>query len=218
MKKFLALCSLVLVSAVCAQGDLVVEQKMESSAMNGNMIMKLKGDRARIDMPSPVGNTTVMIDMKSGQMTTLIHAQKMAMKMDMAQAKAAAEQQQKQSGLDLTKIAPKATGAKEAVGKWNCDIYEIDMGNGMTSKMWVTKDFPNYKPIMAEMNKMSSAMSSGMGIDPAKFDLGGMTVKTETMTPIGKIVSTLVSAREELVADSEFAIPADYNEMALPGK
>jgi hypothetical protein len=216
MKKLLKFCALFLVSATLAHADLVIEQKMESSFMNGNMVMKVKGDRARMDVPSPVGQTTVLMDMKSGQMTTLVHAQKMAMKMDMSQAKAAAEAQQKATGVDFTKLAPKATGDKEKVGEWDCEIYSMDMGNGMSSKMWVAKSYPNYKSIMEQMNKINSAASAGMGMDPSKFDLGGMTVKTEVTTPLGKVVSTLVSAKEQAVDDSEFTVPAGYNEMKMP--
>ena len=215
MKKLLKFATLLFTAAL-AHADLVVEQKMESSFMNGNMVMKVKGERARMDVPSPVGQTTVLMDMKTGDMTTLMHAQKMAMKMNMSDAKKAAEAQQKATGIDFTKMAPKATGSKEKVGEWNCDIYEMDMGNGMSSKMWVAKDYPNYKSIMEQMNKINAAASAGMGMDPSKFDLGGMTVKTEVTTPLGKVVSTLVSAKEEAVADSEFVVPAGYNEMKMP--
>jgi len=215
MKKLL-LGALLFISATFVRADLVIEQKMESSFMNGSMIMKVKGERARMDVPSPVGQTTVLMDMKSGEMTTLMHAQKMAMKMNMAQAKAAAEAQQKNSGVDFTKMAPKATGEKGKVGEWDCEIYQMDMGNGMSSKMWVAKSYPNYKAIMEQMNKINNAASAGMGMDPSKFDLGGMTVKTEVTTPLGKVVSTLVSAKEQAVDDSEFAVPAGYNEMKMP--
>jgi hypothetical protein len=134
----------------------------------------------------------------------------------MADVKKATEAQQKQGGLDLTKLAPKDTGTKEKVGEWNCEVFQMDMGNGMTSKMWVAKDYPNYKSIMSQMNKINAAASAGMGLDLSKFDLGGMTVKSEVTTAAGKITSTLVSAREEAVADSEFVVPAGYNEVKMP--
>jgi hypothetical protein len=221
MKTLLRL-SVFLLAAVIARADLVIEQKIESQFLNGNSTVKIKGEQARMDMPSPIGgNVTVLMDLKSGQMTTLIHAQKMAMKMNMAEAKKAAEEQQKKTGVDLTKIeAPKASGQKEKIGEWNCDIYEVNMG-GMTGKMWVTKEFPNYKAIMDQMNKINSAASAGMGIDPSKFQLDGMTVKTEMSTPVGKMTTTLIKATEVAVPDSEFAMPAGYNEVkmpSLPGK
>lgn len=217
MKKLLHF-TVLLLMAVGVRADLVIEQKMESQLMNGSMVMKIKGDQARMDMPNPIGGkVSVIMDMKTGEMATLMHEQKMAMKMNLKDAKAAAESQQKAAGIDLTKMEkPKATGATEKVGDWNCEVYEANFG-GMTGKMWVAKDFPNYKAIMDQMNRINSAASAGMGFDPSKFDLGGMTVKTEMSTPVGKMTTTLVKATEEAVADSEFTIPAGFNEMKMPG-
>lgn len=216
MKTLLRL-SMLILSVALARADVVIEQKIESQFLNGNSTMKIKGEQARMDMPSPVGgNVTVLMDLKSGEMSTLIHAQKIAMKMNMSDAKKAAEAQQKSTGIDLTKIeAPKASGQKEKVGDWDCEIYDVNFG-GMTGKMWVAKDFPNHKSIMAQMNKINSAASAGMGMDPSKFDLGGMTVKTEMSTPVGKMTTTLIKVTEEAVADTEFAVPQGYNEMKMP--
>ena len=45
-----------------------------------------------------------------------------------------------------------------------------------------------------------------------------MVVKTEMNTAIGKMTMTLISAKEEPVADSEFVVPQGYTEMAMPGQ
>jgi hypothetical protein len=209
MKAFL--CGfLALLTITSVRADLVIEQKMESHVMNGNSTMKIKGDKARIDMP-PVplaGNMSMLIDSTSGQITTLAHGQKIAVKMKMGDVKKAAEQQK----VDLSKVeAPKATGQKEKVGEWNCEIYDVSMG-GMTGKMWVTKDLPNYKAVMDQMNKMNAAMSMIMGFDASKLQVDGMTVKSEMSTQLGKMTTTLVKVTEAAVPDSEFEVPADYKE------
>lgn len=216
MKKLLQVCSALLFTAAIAAADITIEQKVEAPSMVGHMIMKLKGDRLRMDVPSPAGDSTVMMDTKSGEMITLLHEQKMMMKMNIKQAKAAAEAATKAGGPDLTKMTPKATGEKEKVGEWDCEIYSVDMGNGMVTRMWVAKNYPNFKKIMAEMNKLNSAASVGMGLDASKLDLGGMTVKTEAATPQGKIVSTLVSAKEGAIPDTDFDVPAGYKELEIP--
>jgi len=212
MKAFL--CGFLAALAITSvRADLVIEQKIESQIMNGNSTMKIKGEKARMDMPPvPIGgNMSMLIDLASGQITTLMHGQKMLVKMKIADAKKAAEQ--KQPGLDLTKIEPpKATGQKEKIGEWNCEIYDVNMG-GMTGRMWVTKDFPNYKAVMEQMNKINAAMSAGMGIDPNKLQLDGMTVKSEMSTQLGKMTTLLVKVTETAVPDSEFAAPADYKEL-----
>lgn len=211
------LASLLLLSA-WSRADLVIEQKMESGFVNGNMVMKIKGDQARMDMPAgPAGNVTVLMNVASGEMSTLMHAQKMAMKMNLAAAKKQAEAQAKQAGVDPAKIEkPKSTGQKEKVGEWDAEVFEGNMG-GSAAKFWVAKDFPNYKSIQDQMTKLSNATGSA-GFDPSKFDLGGMVVKSEVSTPAGKVTTTLVRAKEEPVAETEFAMPKDYKEMTVPGQ
>ena len=162
------LTSLIIATAF-ASADVVIEQKMESAFMNGNMIMKLKGDQARMDMPAgPAGAMTVLVDSKGGTMTTLMHGQKMAMKMNLAETKKAAEAAQKATGIDPSKMEkPKATGQKEKIGEWDAEVYEFEAGAGNKGKLWVAKDFPNYKAISDQMNKLSS-LTGGAGYDPSK--------------------------------------------------
>src|SRR6185369_13183637 len=173
----------------------------------------VKGDRARVDVPAPDGGqTTMLVDLKAGQMMTLVHAKKLLTKTDLAQAKAALEEQQKAAGIDLSKIQPKDTGQKEKVGDYDCEIFQLDLGNGTSSKMWVAKDYPNYKGITDQLNKFNSAGAVAMGLNGVKIDLGGMTIKTEVTMPLGKLVSTLVSVKEQGVPDAEFEVPAGYEE------
>ena len=84
--------------------------------INGNVTMKLKGDHARMDMPNPLGgNVTTLMDFKSGDMVTLMHAQKMAMKMNMNEVKKQQEAGQKALGIDPSKMEkPKSTGTQSA--------------------------------------------------------------------------------------------------------
>ena len=209
MKILLSL-ALVFTAALAAHADVVIEQKLESSMINGSMVMKIKGDQARIDVPSPMGQSTILMNFKTGEMTMLMHAQKMAMKMSLE----AMKEQQKAAGVDTSKLEkPKATGATEKVGNWTADIYEFNLG-GSTGKIWAVKDFPNVQLLKNELKKMSEA--SAAGFDPSKLDVPGMIVKYQMNTPAGIITTTLIKAGQEPVADSEFAVPAGYNEMKMP--
>lgn len=214
MKTLLCITSLFLAAAF-ARADITIEQKMESAMMNGNMTMKIKGDNARMDMPSPVGgNVTVIMDMKSGDMTTLMHAQKMAMKMNINDTKKQTEAAQKAAGIDPSKMEkPKATGTKEKVGEWDAEIYEFNAG-GMSGKIWVAKDFPDAQVIKDQMSKMNKAAAGGF--DPSQLDVPGMTVKTKIKTPVGDMTTTLVKVSQDAVADSEFVPPQGYTEMKMP--
>jgi Domain of unknown function (DUF4412) len=199
-----------------AHADIVIEQKMESAMINGNVTMKVKGDNARMDMPNPLGgNVTTMMNFKSGEMVTLMHAQKMAMKMNLSDIKKQQEAGQKALGIDPAKMEkPKATGQKEKIGDYDAEVYEMNQG-GMQAKLWVAKDFPNAQSIKDQMMKVSSSMG-GAGFDPSKIDVPGMVVKSEMNTPVGKMTVTLVKAKEEPVADSEFTQPEGYQEMKMP--
>jgi hypothetical protein len=215
MKTLLRFAPLVL-AAVFARADIVIEQKMESAVINGNVTMKVKGDNARMDMPSPLGgNVTTLMNFKSGDMVTLMHQQKMAMKMNLSDVKKQQEAGQKALGVDPAKLEkPKTTGAKEKVGEYDTEIFEMNQG-GLQAKLWIAKDFPNAQAIKDQMMKLTSSMGGG-GIDPSKIDVPGMVVKSEVSTPVGKMTITLVRAKEEPVDDKEFVRPEGYQEMQMP--
>ena len=215
MKLILRLVPLFL-AAVFARADIIIEQKIESAMMNGNVTMKLKGERARMDMPSPLGgNVTTLMDFKSGDMITLLHQQRMAMKLNLADVKKQQEAGQKALGVDPSKMEkPTATGKMEKVGDFDAEIFEMNQGT-LQAKLWIAKDFPNAKSIKDQMMKLSSAMG-GAGFDPSKVDVPGMVVKSEVSTPVGKMTITLVKAKEEAVDEKEFEKPEGYQEMQMP--
>lgn len=206
--KLLPFLALLLTTVLAVHADVVIEQKVESAQLNGNMTMKIKGDQARIDTPSPAGQATTIMNTKTGDMTTLMHSQKMAVKMNM-------NAMRQQAGLDSSKLEkPKATGVTEKVGEWTAEIYEFST-NGVSGKAWVAKDFPNYEAFRDELKKVSAASAGGMDI--SKMDLPGMVVKTQVNIPgMGALTSTLISAKQAPVADTEFAIPSGYTEMKMP--
>ncbi len=215
MKKLLLITPLVL-SILSARADVVIVQKMDSAFMKGDMTMKIKGDKSRIDMPmTPAGAMSMIIDGATGDMSTIIHGQKMVMKMDAKTLKAASEQAKQLTG-GVTPEKPKATGTMEKVGEWNTEIYEFSMA-GATSKVWVVKDFPNGEKLKAEMLKISKAMGQNPA-DTASMDVPGMPVKTEVNMPggAGKMTVTLVKAAEQDVEAKEFEVPKDYQTMTMP--
>ncbi len=214
MKKFIALTPLLL-AAFIARADVTIEQKIESSIINGTSVTKIKGDMMRIESPAPagLGSMATIVDLGKGKATTLMAAQKMAMQMDLSAAKQAAEAAAGgQGGAKIT--PPKSTGQKEKVGEWMADVYELASPAG-TMKIWVARDFPNAAAIKEQMNKLSKA-AVGSSTDLSQFDLPGMVVKTEITSPQMKMTSTLVSVKEGPVADSEFTVPTGYNVISAP--
>lgn len=205
-----------LLAAAFARADIVIEQKMESAIINGNVTMKLKGDQARMDMPSPLGGqVTTLMNFKSGDMVTLMHQQKIAMKMNLSDVKKQQEAGQKALGVDPAKIEkPKPTGTKEKIGEYDTEVFEMNQGT-LQAKLWIAKDFPNAQAIKDQMMKLSSSMG-GAGFDPSKIDVPGMVMKSEVSTPVGKMTITLVKAKEEPVDEKEFVKPEGYQEMQMP--
>ena len=213
MKK-LILTTTVLLTAFAVRADVIITQKMESDRMNGEITMKIKGEKGRVDLPSgPAGAVSMIIDGATGDVSNVIHGQKMVIKMGGAQFKSAVEQAKKATG-DAAVEKPKATGTKEKVGEWDTEIFETKTG-GQTGRIWVAKDFPNAAKIKAEMMKISKATGQG-AMDAATMDLPGMPVKAEINTAAGKMTMTITKVVEQPVDAAEFEVPKDYKEMAMP--
>jgi len=214
MKLLLSLGALLLVT-VSSRADFVIEQELTSSIINGKLTYSIKGDNARIVMPSPAGgNVTTIIKGTSGEMIMLMDAQKMAMTMSLKDIQKQTEIQQKAAGA-ADALKPKPTGEKEKIGQWDTEVYEVTAGETKV-KLWVAKDYPNAKAIKDAMAKASKSMA-GSGMDLTKFDLPGMTVKTEAGTALGKMTTTLVSVKETPVPDSDFVVPDGYQMQKAPG-
>ena len=206
-----------------ARADLVVEQKIESQMQNGNITIKVKGDNIRIDMPtSPMGAMSTVMNVNTGDSLSLIHGQKMAMKVSGAQTKAMMEAMKKQAPA-TENAAPKlqATGKTEKVGDYTTEIYTWT-GAGSTQTLWIAKDFPNYASFKDELGKLNKSAATGIAKDmqPDFSTLPGMVVKTIAETAGMKMTSTLISVKQEPVDAALFQAPADYQSMtppALPG-
>jgi hypothetical protein len=218
MKKLI----LPLLSLTCmfAQADVVLEQKVEATTNNGSMLTRIKGDIARIDMPAlQVGEISMLINLKEGQITTLVHGKKVFVTETIENSKKKTEAQLKENGIDLSKDeVPKATGQKEKVGEWDTEIFE-GVITGNKTKYWIAKDFPNYKPLTEQMSRFIVAMGGG-SFDPSKHDLGGMIVKSETTLPKdkGKVTKTVIKAKEEAVDDAVFKAPEGYEAIKVPAQ
>jgi hypothetical protein len=145
-----------------------------------------------------------------------MHAQKMAMKISAAQMKASLDQLKAAGGLkDGAATAPKATGEKEKVGDYDCDIYTWTDGN-TTARFWVAKNHPKADALKAFSKQMRSAVA-GAQMGPDESTLPGPAIKSEVTAQGQKITSTLVSVKEQDLDAKDFEVPADYKSMALPG-
>src|SRR5436309_13551363 len=109
---------------VSARADLTIIQRVDGAGQNGDVTVKIKGDKERIDAPS---QPTRIIDGKTGEMTDLLNEKKSFVRISAEQMKAAAEtinkfDESKQSS--APKLTP--TGKKETVNAYETAefVYE----------------------------------------------------------------------------------------------
>ena len=190
-----------------ARADLVMVQKVEGGGQAGDQTIRIKGDKARTDLTPTMSMIT---DGATGEMITLMHSGKTYLKVSADQMKAMMEQLQKfRTSPEPTKLVP--TGKKEKIGEYDCDIFTANLGT-MTVIYWIAKTYPNYPQLLAALDKFRAGTISAMGngLMPDLKDFPGMIMKTETDLGGKKIVTTLVSAKEENVDPTIFTIPTGY--------
>lgn len=217
MKRQLLALGALLVSTALLQADLVVTQKVEGvGGQTGDVTMKIKGDKIRTDLPKEVSSIT---DAATGEVITLMHAQKSYLRITPEQTRVMMERMQKLSGAHAGNESPKLqpTGRKEKVGEWETEVFTAKVGE-MEITYWIAKDFPNYAQLLESMTKIQQislgGLNKNLGPDPKEFQ--GMPVKTEINLGKKKITTTIVSVKEEPVNPAVFELPKDYKEISLP--
>ncbi len=189
--------------ATFARADLVMIQETAAGEVKSRTTMSISGDMMRTDNGT---ETSVIMDIKTGNMTTLMHEQKMAMKVDMAQLKAAAAGAT--ASADALKIEPgklTATGKKQMINGYDCEEYTLE-NSGTTASMWITKDYPGYDKLKKELSALEKLNTSGV----KQPETPGMAIRTETTVSGVKFATTLVSIKEQKVDPAIFKVPAGY--------
>jgi len=219
MRTTLLLPAFLAVLTVVASADLIIETKVESPQMNSNMVTKIKGGKMRADMTGPLGAMSSIMDGASGESVQLIHGQKMAMKTSAEQMKQAIEMSKKLAGATgdpaAAQTKPQATGQKEKIGEYECEIYTWS-GGGMSSRFWVALNHPQAALLKnAEKQMRSGALSAVAAAGPDVTSLPGPALKTETQVANMKTVATIISVKEGTVDAAEFEVPKDYQTMDM---
>ena len=219
MKRSLALLAFLIVRT-SAPADLVIEQKLESPGQSATMTtLKMKGTRLRVDVQSPAGAVSSIMDIDTGDSLTLMHAQKSALRMSGAQTKEMIETMRKKTGpaAEVAPAKPEATGRTEKVGDYNTEVFTWKTVNGVQT-LWVTKDLPDFAKVKEQFDKLSksSAANAQKGLTLDTAALPGVVVKTEMDAPGKKFTSTILSVKEEEIDATVFDAPADYKETAKP--
>jgi hypothetical protein len=218
MKPLFTLLAATFALSVTASADWVIDSKIENPQMNATTVMKVKGDKIRTDITGgPMGAMSSIMDTANGDSIQLLHAQKMAMKTSAAQMKQTMEMAKKMSGLKdgPSTVKPQATGQKEKVGDYECEIYTWADGDA-TGKYWIAKGHPQAKALLSLDKKMRASAFGGAQSGPDMSLLPGPALKTETGAAGVKTTMTILSVKEQAVDTKEFDVPAGYQSMEMP--
>ena len=194
--------------------DLTIVQSVEGMGPVSQMTMKIKGDKARIDV-SP--QMTMIFDAKKGEMISLMREQKMVVRMPADKMKAAADLIRKSNGKESAE-KPKivATGKKETVNGYETEQYVCEMPN-FKATYWVATNYPDGASILKQLQAIKmDALSGQSGHMPDYRDLTGVPVKTVISAGGKEMTTTLNSIKQDALSDAEFAVPADFKEMNMP--
>jgi hypothetical protein len=192
-----------------ALADYTIEERIEhNDSPSQTAIIRLKGDKARCDM-GPMSTVA-----NGNDITMLMHAQKIAMKLPTAAINAT-----KSDSNSGPRQVLQPTGRKEKINGFDTEEFVHDNPSlKATTHLWIAKNFPDQAEIMKMLKSFVSPAMQQMtqairGVSPD--DYPGMPIRTEVESHLmgkpSKTVVTLVSVKKESIDDAVFSIPADYH-------
>ena len=215
MHRRLALLSALLLLSPLAHADVVIEETIDGPGIKGAIRFRVKGDKARVDMPGPNGSSmSSYVDAVTGEATTLNHVDRTAIKTNFLETARLATEKKKAAGQSTDPVVPVKTGKTDRIGSWNADEYVADV-NGTKLSVWVSTDVPNWASLKKQMAPFQKATGAG-SFDPSTFAAPGYIVKTETISINRKVTIRLFSAEERPVNEADLVIPGGYKIVPLP--
>ena len=202
-------------SLTCAFGDLTIVQNVEGIGPATQMTMKIKGDKARVDISPQI---STIFDSKTGDVINLMRDQKMVVRMSADKIKAATEMMRKSQGQPEGAAKPKIvpTGKKEMFNGYQTEQYTCDSPS-FKATYWIAAGYPDGATILRQLQAVKmDALSGSNSHMPDYRDIPGVPVKTVLSFSGKQITSTLNSIKQDAISDSEFSVPADYKEMNIP--
>lgn len=202
---------LLLALALTARADWAVVQKVEGGMTAGQITLRLKGDKARVELNNQI---SVITDLATGDSVTLNNASRTLIRIP---GKEAAKIRETTLGLkegaktEAPKLTP--TGKKEQVDTYDCDIFTWEIGELKVTD-WIAPSYPNFQPLQASLAKFQNAglAAAAQPLMPPLDQFPGMVIKREMLHKNIKTTTTLVSAKEAPQDPNLFAAPKDYKE------
>src|ERR1043166_8497440 len=120
MKAFASFLILVAALSLTARADFTIVQMVEGKGQNHEVTLKVKGDKIRMEATPQM---TMIVDGKTGDVITLMNAQKKIVRISGDKAKAIAEIAAKYSGTNSAKPKLVATGKKMTIEGYEAEEY-----------------------------------------------------------------------------------------------
>src|SRR6266567_9179264 len=137
-----------------ARADLTIVHKVQGAGQDGEMILKIKGDKARIDA-SP--KMTTIIDGKTGEITNLMNDRKKVLRISAEKMKAATEMIDKFNAKKETVEKPKLTptGKKEMINGYETEQYVYETPS-FKATYWIASKYPDGAAILKQLQSLNS--------------------------------------------------------------
>lgn len=206
--------ALALAFAVTAHAGIIIVQNVEQTGpmpMKTRMTIKADAGKARIDIGKDISS---IVDSSTGEVSSLMHAQKIAMQLPKGAMDAVKQQADAAGENERPDIEP--TGKTEKINGFNCEEYAGTF-QGLNVSYWVTNDLPNADAVMAQLGKLAGAADPFKGALKGGKDFPGFPIRTVIVSPqAGTSTMTIVSVSEEEIPVSEFEVPRGYKSMGMP--
>jgi hypothetical protein len=202
-----------LAAAAClasARADVTITQQLEQPESGPvTMTLKIKDGMIRNDVNS---HLSAIMDSKTGDTITLMHDQKIAVKMPGALVKAA---QQQAMDAQETPATPEPTGRREVINGFQCEEF-VSTHAGKRVESWITRDIPDAAEITRQIAALGPEANPARDF-PSPAGIDGLPIRTSIELSPGKsLTMTVTGLTRDPVPVTEFEIPPGYAEMAMP--
>jgi hypothetical protein len=197
-----------------SRADLTIVQNVEGGGPISEITIKLKGDKARME----AAQMTTIMDGKTGEVLTLMNAQKKFVRISGDKAKAIAEMASKYSGTTASTEKPKltATGRKETVNGYETEEYVWETPK-LKASYWIAPKYPDGAAIIKQLQAATPTLWNDIAKGMLDYhDLPGIALRTKIRLGNKDITSTIVSIKQDPLSDADFTVPEDFQELKIP--
>jgi hypothetical protein len=176
-----------------------------------DILYSIKGSKVRQTADDPKqGKIDVYTDMKAGTQIIVQEAQKQGMEIDQSVIDSAMK------SMKMPVLVPKATGKKEKIGDYNCEVYSMAIDTSQEMMLWLTKDLP--KNVAEGIKNCTDAGMKSTGVKSdalmAMFNNGYAQIRMEVkMSGVTQFTNVYVKAEPKKISDDLFVVPSDVKVM-----